>query len=109
VQHGGNNSTDDEVGSTTPVYVPATYFSVKGKTYSNLHALLATAIVQVKDKDGNLYESRTLLDNNVNKQHCYARNNKTHVTMVFALLLKNSWVRERVEFGRKHASLYRGR
>jgi hypothetical protein len=23
------------------------------------------------------------MDNNVNKQHCYTRNNKTHVTMVF--------------------------
>jgi hypothetical protein len=27
-----------------------------------------------------------LVDNNVIKQHCYARNNKTHVTMVFELI-----------------------
>jgi hypothetical protein len=63
VQHGGNNSTDDEVGSTTPIDASATYFSVKGKTYSNFYALLATAMVKVDDKDGNLHESRTLLDN----------------------------------------------
>jgi hypothetical protein len=32
VQHGRNNSIDDEVGSGTPVDAAATYFSVKGKT-----------------------------------------------------------------------------
>jgi hypothetical protein len=49
-----------------------------------------------------------LTNNNVNKQHCYARNNKTHATMVFGILLKSSvvwesfewsWVREWVEVG----------
>jgi hypothetical protein len=29
----------------------------------------------------------SLAYNNVNKQHCYARNNKTHVSMVFRILL----------------------
>jgi hypothetical protein len=33
-----------------------------------------------------------LADNNVNKQHCCARNNKTHATMVFGILLKSSRV-----------------
>jgi hypothetical protein len=53
VQHGGNNSID-EVGSATPINASVIYFSMKGKTYRNSHALLATAMVQVKDKDFNL-------------------------------------------------------
>jgi hypothetical protein len=61
VQHGGNNSID-EVGSATPINASVTYFSMKGKTYCNSHALLATAMVQVKDRDGNLQECCALLD-----------------------------------------------
>jgi hypothetical protein len=38
-----------------------------------------------------------LADNNLNKQHFYARNNKTHATMVFRILLKSSVVWELLE------------
>jgi hypothetical protein len=47
-----------------------------------------------------------LVDNNVNKQHCYARNNKTHITMVFKLIrIEQSGL----EISRTQTCLYVGR